>query len=168
MKLDDELIKEHSLAQAKKISLWAATSRTNLKQLMKAFFSYNKQVVQQASWTASKVYELKPEWFDVYIPQLIECLEKPIHGSVRRNSLRILQSMEIPESYRGELIDILFPLLEDSKAEIAAKAFGINVAYNIVKDYPELAKELKIIIEDQLPYATPSFKSRAKKIIQKL
>ena len=168
MNLKEELLKEHSLIQAKKISLWAVESKSNLKQLMSAFFGKEKLLVQRASWSASKAHELKPDWFVSYIPQLIRCLEKPIHGSVRRNSLRMLQTMHIPESLRGELIDILFPLLMDSKTESAVKAFAMSVAESMTRHYPELKNELKIIIEDQLPYATPSFKSRAKKIIKKL
>jgi len=168
MNIKDELLKEHSLIQATKISQWAVESKSNLKQLMHAFFGKEKRMVQHASWAASKAYELKPEWFESYIPQLISSLEKPIHGSVRRNSLRIMQTMNIPEALEGELIDILFTLLMDTKTESAVKAFGMSVASNIAQKHPELKNELKIIIEDQLPYATPSFKSRAKKIIKNL
>ncbi|MGN6647719.1 MAG: hypothetical protein ACTHJT_14450 [Cytophaga sp.] len=168
MNLKEELEKEHSLVQANRISHWAVESKANLKQLMKAFFGREKLQAQRASWSASKAHELKPQWFDTYIPELIACLEKPIHGSVRRNSLRMLQTMEVPEELQGVLIDQLFKLLMDSKTESAVKAFGMSTAYNIVVHYPELKQELKIIIEDQLPYATPSFKSRAKKIIKKL
>lgn len=168
MNLNDELVREHSLIQATKISQWAVESKSNLKQLMNAFFGKEKRIVQCASWSASKAHELRPEWFDSYIPQLISSLEKPVHGSVRRNSLRMLQTMEIPESLKGALINTVFTLLMDTKTESAVKAFGMSVANNIVQEYPELKNELKIIIEDQLPYATPSFKSRAKKIIKKL
>lgn len=168
MKLKEALLKEHSLIQAEQISVWATASKSNLKQLMQAFFSKEKLVAQRASWSAGKAYELKPDWFEAYLPQLIDCLDEPIHGSVRRNSLRILQTMEIPESYSGKLIDTLFSLLLDSKTESAIKAFGMSVAFNIIQHYPELKSELKIIIEDQLPFATPSFKARSKKIINKL
>lgn len=168
MDLKEALLKEHSLVQATKISVWAVESKANLKQLMQAFFGKDKILVQRASWAASKAYDLQPALFETYLLQLITCLEKPIHGSVRRNSLRMMQSMQIPEEYQSKLIDILFELLSDPKEESAVKAFAMTVAYNVVKLYPELGQELKIIIEDQLPYATPSFKSRAKRIINKL
>lgn len=168
MKLREELLKEHSLIHAQQISAWAVESKANLKELMAAFFSKEKLIAQRASWAAGKAYELKPGWFKAYIPALIGCLDKPIHGSVRRNSLRILQTLEVPEACSGKLIDVLFQLLTDAKTESAVKAFGMSVAFNIVQHYPELRQELKIIIEDQLPFATPSFKSRAKKIINKL
>jgi hypothetical protein len=168
MQLREELLKEHSLKQATKISTWAVDSKDNLKQLMNAFLGTEKIVVQRASWAASKAYDLKPQLFGTYIPQLIKCLDEPIHGSVRRNSLRILQSMQIPEAHQGKLIDTLFKLLQDPKEESAVKAFAMTAAYNIVQHFPELGHELKIIIEDQLPFATPSFRSRAKKITKKL
>ena len=168
MNLKEGLLKEHSLVQATIISSWAIESKTNLKHLMQVFFGKDKILVQRASWAASKAYDLKPEWFDTYLLQLITCLDKPIHGSVRRNSLRIMQTMHIAEEYQSQLIDTLFELLSDPKEESAVKAFALTVAYNIVKLYPEIGKELKIIIEDQLPYASPSFKSRVNKIIKKL
>ena len=168
MNLKKALLKEHSLIQTTKISSWAVESKTNLKQLMQLFSCKDKILVQRASWAASKAYDLKQIWFDTYLPKLITCLEKPIHGSVRRNSLRMMQTMQIPEEYQSQLIDQLFKFLSDPKEESGVKAFAMIVAYNVVKQYPELGEELKIIIEDQLPYATPSFKSRANKIIKKL
>jgi hypothetical protein len=168
MNLKEALLKEHSLVQVTKISVWAIESKANLKKLMQEFFGKDKIRVQRASWAASKAHDLKPEWFNIYQFQLITCLEKPMHGSVRRNSLRMMQSMRIPEEYQSQLIDTLFELLSDPKEESAVKAFAMTVAFNIVQQHPEIGKELKIIIEDQLPYATPSFKSRAKRIIKKL
>lgn len=168
MNLKEGLLKKHSLVQATIISSCAIESKTNLKQLMQACFGKDKILVQRASWSASKAYDLKPEWFDTYLLELITCLDKPIHGSVRRNSLRIMQTMHIAEEYQSQLIDKLFGLISDPKEESAVKAFAMTVACNIVKRHPDLVQELKIIIEDQLPYSTPSFKSRANKIIKKL
>ncbi len=168
MNLREELLSNYSLTQATKIGAWAVESPNNLKSLMDSFLATEKIIVQRASWAASKAYDLKPQLFDTYIPQLIGCLDEPIHGSVRRNSLRILQSMQIPEKHQGELIDKLFAMLHDPKEECAVKAFAMTAAFNIVQHFPELGNELKIIIEDQLPFATPSFRSRAKRITKKL
>ena len=44
----------------------------------------------------------------------------------------------------------------------------MTVLYNITLKIPELADELKIIIEDQMPYGSAGFKSRGKKILKGL
>jgi hypothetical protein len=39
---------------------------------------------------------------------------------------------------------------------------------NIAQKLPDLKKELQLVVEDQLPYASAGYKSRAKKIIKTL
>jgi hypothetical protein len=51
---------------------------------------------------------------------------------------------------------------------VAVKVFAMTVLSTIINDQPDLKKELKTIIEDQLPYASPGFVARARKIIKKL
>lgn len=168
MNLKEALLEEHSLVNTIKIRDWAMQSKVNLKKLMLLFLGQEKKCAQRASWVASKVHDIKPEWMIPYIPQLIVALEKPIHGSIRRNCLRMMQNMHIEEENQGKLLEIVFERLMDAKEELAVKAFAMTVAYNLVQTYPELQLELKVIIQDQLPYSTPSFKSRANKILRKI
>jgi hypothetical protein len=44
----------------------------------------------------------------------------------------------------------------------------MTVLFNIVKKYPELKDELKMSIEDQLPYGSAGFKSRGRRILKSL
>jgi hypothetical protein len=168
MNLKDALLEEHSLVNTIKIRDWVLESKTNLKKLMAVFLGSDKRCAQRASWVATKVHEIRPEWLEAYQNELITSLEKPIHGSIRRNSLRMMQSMHIAETNQGKLLEIVFERLLDAKEELAVRAFAMTVAYNLAVSYPELQQELKIIIQDQLPFATPSFKSRANKILRKI
>jgi hypothetical protein len=43
----------------------------------------------------------------------------------------------------------------------------MTVLYRLIEKEPDLKKELRIILEDELPYASPAFVSRARKILQK-
>jgi hypothetical protein len=38
----------------------------------------------------------------------------------------------------------------------------------VIREYPELQNELKIIIEDELPYAKPAFRSRGLRTLKEL
>lgn len=168
MNLSEELVKENSLVQARRIATWAVEDKQHLKILMKFFFGSEQRLAHRAAWAAGKAYELKPEWFSVYIPQLIQTLDKSTHDGVRRNCLRILQTIPLPERYQGEALDMAFKVLTNPKEAIAVKAFAMTVAFQLVIPYPELAQELKIIIQDQLPYATAAIKSRALHILKKI
>jgi hypothetical protein len=48
------------------------------------------------------------------------------------------------------------------------KVFGMTVLANLCEKLPELKNELRIIIEDQMPYGSAGFKSRGSKILKKL
>jgi hypothetical protein len=154
MNLKEVLLEDHSLVNVVKIRDWVLQSKSNLKKLMAMFLGSDKKCAQRASWVASKVHEIRPEWLDTYQNDLIISLEK--------------QSMHIAEANQGKLLEIVFERLMDAKEELAVKAFAMTVAYNLALPYPELQQELKIIIQDQLPFATSSFKSRAHKILRKI
>jgi len=44
----------------------------------------------------------------------------------------------------------------------------MTVLHQLIQTIPDLKKELKIILEDQLPYASPAFTVRARKILKQL
>ena len=103
-----------------------------------------------------------------YLPLLVKQLHNPKHDAVKRNVLRILQFIDIPDEVMGELADLCFNFLTSSKEAIAIKVFAMTILERIVRQYPELTQELIIIIEDQMPYGSAGFKSRGTKILKAL
>ncbi|MEO6489149.1 MAG: hypothetical protein ABIO04_04340 [Ferruginibacter sp.] len=96
-------------------------------------------------------------------------LQKPnLHNAVKRNSLRLLQDIDIPEKYQGQLMDICFEFLQSPTEALAVKVYSMTVLARLSKIYPEIIPELKLIIEDQSPSQTAGFKSRAKKVFKVL
>ena len=79
-----------------------------------------------------------------------------------------MQDIELPEKYHGEIMDMCFRYLESPAESLAVRIFSMSVLTNLVKYYPEIKAELKLIIEDQLPHQTAGFKSRAKKVLKQL
>ena len=55
MNLRTELLKEHSVVQANRISEWAVTDKKRLKELMDIFFSTESPIAQRAAWSAIMV-----------------------------------------------------------------------------------------------------------------
>jgi len=79
--------------------------------------------------------------------------------------MRLLQYVDIPEKYQGEVLDICFRYVSSPAEPVAVKAFSLTVLSNLAKLYPEILPELKLVIEQQLPHQTIAFKTRAKKIL---
>ena len=65
-------------------------------------------------------------------------------------------------------MNICFEYINSPDEAVAIKAFALTVLDNLSKQYPEIKAELKTIIENRWDYESAAFKSRAKKILQKL
>ena len=171
MNIREELLKEknHTKQQAIKISEYACASTKNFKELMQCFLSNEYRLAQRAAWSVSWSVQKKPEFIQPYIKDLITQLpRKDVHDAVIRNSVRVLQKINIPEAFHADLMNNCFAFIESNTTPVAIKAFSLTTLFNISKTYPEIKNELKLIIEERLNHETAAFKSRGKKILKKL
>lgn len=169
MDLEKELKKEHSKAQAQKIANWAVSSKENLDAFIDVFLNSHYRINQRAAWSLGIIGKEHPEKIKPYMGLLIENLRKePIHDAVKRNTVRFLQDVKIPEIHRGTLADICFSFLADPKEPVAIKVFSMSALLNITKEHPELKNELKLLIEEQFEDGTAGFKSRGAKVLKAL
>jgi hypothetical protein len=167
--LREEILKEHSKSHALTIANYACESKKNFKTLIECFLDEKYRLAQRAAWSVSWAAKQRPEMVYPHIKDLVSVLNKKnVHDAVMRNSVRVLQEIEIPEKYHGEVMDACFQFLERPLTPVAIKAFSLTTLFNLSKKYPEIKPELKLIIKDRLDYETAGFKSRAKKILPKL
>ncbi|MEO6542059.1 MAG: hypothetical protein ABIN74_13735 [Ferruginibacter sp.] len=169
MKLKEEILKEHSKAQCTKIVNWIGSDQKRFDALFYLFLNDEYRVVQRAAWPVSNCVMAHPEFIYKHWSKLITNLKKPgLHNAVKRNSIRLMQDIEIPEKYHGEVMNICFEYMEAPTEALAVKVFSMSVLGKLAKKYPEIKTELRLLIEDQLPHQTAGFKSRGKKILQQL
>ena len=169
MNLEAEILKEHSKVHALKIAAYACSSQTCFKELMSCFMSDNYRLAQRAAWSVSWSARKKPVMVIPYIKDLVAVLEKNnVHDAVIRNSLRVLQDIDIPEEYHGIVINACFRFIECQTTPVAFTAFSLTILEKLSRFYPDIKSELKLLIEENWNNATPAFRSRAKKIMKKI
>ena len=171
MNIREELLKYQiqSKEQALRIAEFAASSEENFTELMDCFLSSNVKLAQRAAWSVSWAAIKNPVIVRPHVGVLVNQLTKTdIHNAVVRNSIRILQDLEIPAAFHGELLSACFDFIQKRNTAIAIKAFSLNVLFNLSKIYPEIRNELRMIILQNIDYETAAFKSRAKKILAKI
>ena len=167
MNLREEILKEHSKNQCNKIVEWIGDSEKRFDELFNLFLNDIYRVSQRAAWPVSCSVIAHPEFIKKNFVKLIKNLHKPnLDGSIKRNSIRLLQYVTIPEKYEGEIMQICFGYVQSSSEEVAVKADSLTVLANLAKKYPEIIAEIKILIDEQMPHQTAGFKSRAKKILK--
>lgn len=169
MDLRKQLSKEHSKENTALIVSYIENHPEMVDDLMNIFLNESYRLVQRSAWVVGDLGRAKPEWIKPFIPSMIEQLKSPdIHVAVKRNTMRYLQEVQLEEDIWGELLDISMKFLSKNDETVAVKVFSMTVAFNIIKHIPELKDELRIVIEDQLPYGTAGFKNRGQKIISAL
>ncbi|REA56860.1 hypothetical protein DSL64_25445 [Dyadobacter luteus] len=171
MNIREELLKYQvqSKAQAMQIATDAAGSEMVLGELIDCFTSGDTRLTQRAAWSLSWVAQKNPEAIQPYIDIIVSQISRPeAHDAVIRNSLRILEDIEIPEQFHGEVLNACFDFIQKKHTAVAIKAFSLHVIFNLSKLYPEIRNELKLVIQENIEFETAAFRSRGKKLLAKL
>jgi len=167
MKLRETILAEHSKATCNKIVKWVGSSQERFDELFDLFLHDEYRVVQRAAWPVSYIVIAHPLLIKKYFTKLIKNLQQPgLHDAVKRNTVRLLQHIDIPKKFHGEIMNICFDYIASPKEAVAIKAFSLTILQNLSKEYPDIKQELKAIIEDRWDSESAAFRSRAKKILK--
>lgn len=168
MNLAETIPERYSQIEFKPIIDWIGGSDERFAELMEVFFDGNTRKNQYA---ASIMIHCVDKWkylLNPYLERLILNLQKPnLHDAIKRNTVRVLQDVEIPENLHGTMADIAFSYLQNPAEAVAIKVFSMTIIDNFTKKYPELKDELCFILEEQIPFQSAGFRSRAGKILRK-
>ena len=167
MDLRRTILAEHSKANCNKIVKWIGHSQGRFTELFNLFLHSEYRVNQRAAWPLSYCVIAHPNLISPHLAKLVKNLHKPgIHDSIKRNTVRLLQHIDIPKKFHGEVMDICLHYIATPNEPVAVKAFSLSILHNLSQQYPEIKKEVKLIIEEQWPYETAAFRSRAKKFMK--
>ena len=166
MSLKEMIAEEHSKTQCNLIVDYIGSDRKRFASLMDLFFGGEHRIAQRAAWPMSYCAHNHPELITPHLNRLIKNLKKQgLHDAILRNTLRLLQDIQVPKKYHGQLMDACFNFIAAPQTAVAIKAFALTILGNLSKEYPEIRPELKLTIEDRFDHETAAFRSRARKIL---
>ena len=153
MDLKEALLREHSKTQTNKIIKFIGNDKSRFNKLVEIFLKGEYRITQRAAWPLSYVAIKHPELIKPFFLKLVKKLSEPDnHPAITRNILRIFEEVEIPEKYHGVLINSCIKFIMDVKYPIAIRAFAITVAAKICIHYPDLKRELILILVELKKY----------------
>ncbi len=168
MDLKSEILRRHSKAHTMKIVHQIGNDSDRFGELVDLTLEGEAPYPQRASWVMRYCVEAHPSLILPHLKNLVKNLDQPIHDAVKRNTIKSLTYIEVPESLWGEVADICFRLLASPQETVAVRVFAIEVLYEICKKVPELSGELKLVIEEHFQHGTAGFRSKARKILKDL
>ncbi len=168
MNLTEELLKEHSKANSMVIANYIDNDQDLFDELMVLFLGADYRISQRAAMVLGHCAEKYPGLIKKHLKSMVQNLRNDVNDAVKRNTVRVLQFIEIPDDLAGTTTDICFNILRSHKEPIAVKAFSMTVLFNLTKQYPELADELRMTIDDMLPYGSAGIVSRGNAVLKDL
>ncbi|MES1249839.1 MAG: hypothetical protein ABUL46_04100 [Chitinophaga rupis] len=160
---------EHSKKQCDRIVNYIGDDKDRFAELVKLFLKGEYRITQRAAWPLSYCVRLHPELISPYFKPFLDNLDKPgNHVAVVRNTMRLLQDVDIPKKYQGRVMNLCFDFIQSPETPIAVKAFSLTVLQHLAGEYPDILPELKLIIEEQWDQAPPAFRSRAKRVLKNM
>lgn len=168
MNIRDEILKEHSKKQSEKIADYIGNNKRRYAELVKLFLSGDYRITQRAAWIVSSCAERYPSLILPYLSKFIEFARNPPDVAVKRNVVRVLSLIELPEQLEGIVYDFCFPLVTSAKEELAVRAYSITVIGNAALKYPDLKAEVcetLLLLKD---HDSPAIRSRTKGVLKKL
>jgi hypothetical protein len=172
--LQEELIGILSLGQSRstvdKAIAWVGNDPAKFKAMVEVISGkHTPSLRDRAAWAFSYIAPKHPTLLNPHWGTFVKLLvNKKTSGPVKRNMVRFMQEVEIPVKYHGKITDRCFELVNDPQEDIAIRAFAITILGSLVSLYPALTNELRLSIEELLPYASAALKNRAGKILQKI
>ncbi|MEP7253788.1 MAG: hypothetical protein ABI683_15450 [Ginsengibacter sp.] len=167
MNLLETILEEHSKKNCDKIISWVGTDQKRFDELFLLFLNDEYRVTQRASWPLSFCTIAHPFLIEKKLDKLLRNLKKPgLHNAVKRNTVRLLQHVNIPEQNEGVVMEICFEYLESPNEAVAVKAFALNTLSKLAKKYPEISPEVKLLIEDQIAHQSAAFKVSARRFLK--
>lgn len=167
MNIRQALINEHSKQNTIKIVNYIGDDAEKFAELMEIFFGDDYRLTQRSAWAVNYCAENNPQLIKPYFEKLIDLLQKKdVHNAVKRNIVRLLQYVEIPEKHLGKVYSHCVDLIDDANEPVAVRAFALTVAAKIAKDEPELLNELRLVVKKHLKYTSVAFHKRAREILE--
>jgi hypothetical protein len=169
MNIRQALLQEHSKNQMLKIVAYVGNDKKRFAELMNLMLTNEYRIAQRAAWSVSSCIEKDGTLVEPWLAKMIANLHsKDLHDAVKRNTLRVLQEIDIPEKYAGVLFDACSTYLHNLNEPIAVRAFSLSVLANISKKYSELKTEVMHSAESLLRCGIPALESRSKKVLKQL
>ena len=147
---------------------WVGNDATRFDELLNILLSHPEtMVVQYSAWPLSNCVQNHPTLIQDKLELVLPFLkEERYSDTIVRNILRLLQYVDIPEDYEGEILEPCMKFIECPTAAVGIKAFAINIASKLAVKYPDLIPELTLLIESQIANAKPGFVSSGKRALR--
>ena len=153
---------------SKEFAMDIIKNKGEMEELMGYFFSKDLRICQMASFPIIAIADHKIELLLPYLTKMVDRYKGAPHAAYKRNVMRTLQFVKIPEDLEGKVYDLCIEEFCDVKTPTAIRVFSMTVMCNICERHPELSQELLPVLIDYKNTGTTGFENRLRKEIKRV
>ena len=165
--LSISLNQDQSSENRKRWSAYLIENHIDLREYVDLVLSERKLALRFI-WLVGDLCEQNAVYVSPAVPTFYALKDQVKFPNYDRSLAKMFLWCGIPENREGEIIDVLFSWIMNSKVSVATKTNAMLALQKVLNKYPELKQELKLVIEDQLDKNSVSFGTCAKKILLEL
>lgn len=164
------LLKEaHSKVICNRVIKLVGNDQKKFNELMTVFLGADPELARRAAWPLSYIVQDDPKLIDKWYPKIIAQLKKPgQHPAIYRNIFRFLEEIAIPKKHCAVVFDLAVKYIVNATQPVAVRAFALTTAGNVCRTYPELAGELRVIVQQMQEETSAAIRVRCRKILEEL
>lgn len=161
---------EHSKAQTLRLVDYIGNSQERFEALVNIVAGDEALLAQRGAWVISHAAEAHPAVVAPHLGQLLALLRRPgLHDAIKRNIMKALEILKIPEALAGQAAEEAFRFLANPEEAVAIRVYSMAVLSKLCQIEPELAGELRLTLREQLELdPPPAFRSRARHVLRAL
>ena len=163
MNPEQALREEHSKRRTRELVEWVGRDGGRFAEMVGLMTGGDPLLEQRAAWVVGDCVEGCPELAGPHLRDLMDNLERSgLHPAAVRGTFRVLQFAVIPAPLEGQLCGLAMAALGGA-TPVAVKVYAMSVLRRLVGRYPEIGDEVRELIVEQLPDASPGFRARARR-----
>lgn len=166
--LSELIMAEYSRTHADFIADIVIKKPLLLGELIDIVFQNSEPLSRRASWPLRIISDRDTHILEPFVPKIIQKLPEVTCVSITRSLLALLVNTSIPEEQHGELLQFTFEILIDKGSPVASLIYSTDIFYKLSVKEPDLLNELKLMLEDLIPYGSAGVKSKCRKTINKI
>ena len=168
-KLAEMILAGNSRFNTDLVASYIGADEERFGELIDLMHDSKPPIPQRAAWIMTTVTDKYPWLIQPYLKKFIKNLPNYTHPGLIRSVLRQFCQIEFPPNLKGEIFELSYNFLLDTKQPVAIRVFAMQILYNISATEPDLKNEVKLVLESLYDdFASAGISSRAGRLLKKL
>jgi hypothetical protein len=164
----EELSKELSRYNIDRVVSMIGGHPEAFSQLFRIFEESEPFLKPRVAWAVAIILDQYPYLGIPYQEQMSEILRNPLHPAVTRTIMRYFSQIDIQENLQGEIYEKSIKYLMETGCPPAIRVHSMQIMFNLGTQNPDLLNELKLVLEEILPYSDGGVLNRGTKLLKKI